>query len=221
MVARVVLTGRHVRLEPLVPDHVHPLLEAASEDRRSYRFTTVPAHEASMARYVAEALHDEAGGVALPFAIRLLAEDRVVGTTRFLDLASLSFPSPGDPGTAGREPAPEEQGTGKQGPVVAEIGSTWLAASVQRCAVNTEAKFLLLTHGFEVWGCARITVKTDARNVVSRRAIERLGACFEGIRRAHCLASDGTLRDSAYYSILREEWPGVKGGLSARMGRRD
>ena len=99
-------------------------------------------------------------------------------------------------------------------PDVAEIGSTWLAASVQRSGVNTEAKRLLLTHAFETWELLRVTLKTDARNIRSRRAIERIGARFEGVRRAHLLATDGSVRDSAYYSIVRAEWPEVRDRLA-------
>nr|WP_157467028.1 GNAT family protein [Frankia sp. QA3] len=104
-------------------------------------------------------------------------------------------------------------------PSVAEIGGTWLAASAQRTAVNTEAKLLLLGHAFDAWATLRVCLKTDARNARSRAAIERLGARFEGVRRAHVLAFDGTARDSAYYSIVRAEWPGVRAGLIARLTR--
>ena len=97
-----------------------------------------------------------------------------------------------------------------------EIGSTWYAASAQRTGINSEAKLLQLTHAFEVWQVLRVTFKTDARNTVSRRAIERLGAQFEGVRRSHCPARDGTVRDSAYYSITASEWPAVR----SRIGRR-
>jgi RimJ/RimL family protein N-acetyltransferase len=94
-----------------------------------------------------------------------------------------------------------------------------LAASVQRTAVNTEAKLLMLRHAFDTWDAERITFKTDARNSRSRNAIERLGAHFEGIRRAEVPATDGGIRDSAYYSIVRAEWPAVRKGLEARLAR--
>jgi RimJ/RimL family protein N-acetyltransferase len=97
-----------------------------------------------------------------------------------------------------------------------EIGSTWLAASAQRTAVNTECKLLLLAHAFETWAVQRVTFKTDARNTRSRNAIQRIGATYEGIRRAHTLATDGTVRDSAYFSIVASEWPMVKGRLVER-----
>jgi RimJ/RimL family protein N-acetyltransferase len=102
---------------------------------------------------------------------------------------------------------------------VAGIGSTWLAASAQRTAVNTEAKLLMLTHAFDVWGVHRVTLKTDARNARSRSSIQRLGAVFEGVRRVHVPAADGTLRDTAYYSIVAAEWPAVRDGLLERVRR--
>lgn len=137
-------------------------------------------------------------GLAVPFATRDLARDRVVGSTRFLDLDRW------DPAAAA--------------PTVVEIGATWLARSAQRTAVNTEAKLLMLTHAFDVWRVRRVSFKTDARNERSRRAIERLGARFEGVRRAHMLAADGAARDSVYFSIVAAEWPAVKRRLEQRLG---
>jgi len=102
-------------------------------------------------------------------------------------------------------------------PSVVEIGSTWLAASVQGTSVNPETKLLMLSHAFDTWRVHRVTFKTDARNEQSRRAIARLGAQFEGIRRAHRIGSDGAIRDSAYFSIVRAEWPAVRDGLLARL----
>ncbi|MET0275509.1 MAG: GNAT family protein, partial [Acidimicrobiia bacterium] len=102
----------------------------------------------------------------------------------------------------------------------AEIGSTWLAASAQATPVNTEAKLLLLRHAFDTWRVERVTFKTDARNERSRRAIERIGATFEGVRRAHTIASDGTIRDSAYFSIVRSEWPAIEHELERRLPTR-
>jgi RimJ/RimL family protein N-acetyltransferase len=205
----VILEGKHVRLEPLSAAHTDGLLRAAAESRETYAFTKVPGDRDAMARYIEEALQDQATGDSLPFAVRDVQRDTLVGATRFLDLdywtATPAWP-------AGRTVAR----TGAV-PTVAEIGSTWLAASAQRTPCNTEAKLLLLTHAFEEWGVLRVTLKTDARNTRSRTAIERIGARFEGIRRAHTLAVDGTVRDSAYYSILGEEWPGVRSALEARL----
>ena len=102
-------------------------------------------------------------------------------------------------------------------PSVVEIGSTWYAATAQRTGVNAEVKLLQLTHAFEVWRALRVTLETDARNTASRRAIERLGAACEEVRRAHAPASDGTVRDSAYYSIVASEWTDVRRELVARF----
>ena len=193
----VTLTGASVVLEPLQEDHVEGLLHAQGEDRSSYRFTVVPSDEASMRAYVRAALDDATAGRALPFAIRTRRDGRVVGTSRFLEL--------------------EVWDTDAAVPSVAEIGATWLAASAQRTGVNTEAKLLMLSHAFEAWRVCRVSLKTDARNERSRRAIERIGGRFEGIRRRHVPAVDGGGRDSAYYSILDGEWPEVREALLARL----
>ncbi|MDX2704187.1 GNAT family protein [Streptomyces sp. PA03-6a] len=205
----VTLEGKHVRLEPLSAAHVDGLLRAAAESRDTYAYTKVPADREAMARYVEEALQDQATGAALPFAVRDVQRDALIGSTRFLDLDHWTA-TPAWP--AGRS-VPRSGAV----PTVAEIGSTWLAASAQRTPCNTEAKLLLLTHAFDVWDVLRVTLKTDARNARSRVAIERIGGRFEGIRRAHTLAVDGTVRDSAYYSILAGEWPGVRGALETRL----
>jgi N-acetyltransferase len=208
MPERVVLTGDSVVLRPLTLDDVDALVAAATEDRATYGFTSVPRDAAAMRRYVDDALTDEQAGWALPFATTRRRDGCVLGSTRFLDLddwrpARVGGPPSGAPGI----------------PRSAEIGATWLAASAQRTAVNTEAKLLMLSHAFGTWEVERITLKTDARNTRSRAAIERLGARYEGLRRAHGLASDGRIRDSAYYSILRSEWPDVRDRLEQRLAR--
>lgn len=210
MVERVVLAGDVVTLRPMVIDDVDGLVAAASEDRATYGFTPVPDGAEAMRDYVEGVLADEREGWALPFVTTLTADGRIVGSTRFLDL---------DDWNAGRRVGGPPLGA-IETPFTAEIGATWLAASVQRTAVNTGAKLLMLQHAFDTWGAERITFKTDARNRQSRAAIERLGAHFEGIRRAHVRASDGGIRDSAYYSIVRVEWPAVRKGLEARLTAR-
>ncbi|MCM3923073.1 GNAT family N-acetyltransferase [Frankia sp. AiPs1] len=270
--------------------HIDGLVRAATENRRTYGFTDVPATPEAMARYVATAIAERERGLAVPFVLRERSTGpggadsgstnsantdsgsagRIVGATRFLDLgfwrptASPTGSGPSDAaghrttfhwsaasgsGTAvhssttttttattitvvmGTPTAatptaatpPREASTASDSPEappsVAEIGSTWLAASAQRTAVNTETKLLLLGHAFDTWATLRVCLKTDARNARSRAAIERLGARFEGVRRAHVLAFDGTARDSAYYSIVRAEWPAVRAGLVARLAR--
>lgn len=106
-------------------------------------------------------------------------------------------------------------------PSVAEIGSTWFASSAQRTAANTETKILMLDHAFDVWRCYRVSFQTDARNERSRAAIERIGATFEGVRRAHKQAADGGIRDTAYFSILRAEWPAARNRLTDRLSQYD
>jgi RimJ/RimL family protein N-acetyltransferase len=198
MPERVVLVGRVVTLRPMTVEHVDALVAAANEDRSTYGFTTVPDGAHAMRQYVDGVLADERAGCALPFVTTLTESGRVVGSTRFLDL--------------------DDWGEGGP-PKAAEIGATWLTASAQRTAVNTEAKLLMLRHAFDTWQVERVTFKTDARNARSRAAIERLGAQSEGIRRAHARASDGGVRDSAYYSIVRDEWPAVRAGLEVRLAR--
>lgn len=197
-------------LEPLEAAHAAELFPAAAEDRSSYGYTLVPDSLEAMQHYVAQALEDERSGWSLPFAIRWNGDDRVIGTSRFLDLGY--WDGGAQPWPPGR---PSTGGTGV--PTVAEIGSTWLAASAQRTGANSEAKLLMLAHAFETWRARRVSLKTDARNRPSRAAIERLGARFEGIRRVHLPATDGSDRDTAYYSILASEWPEVRGRLVERL----
>jgi len=204
-----VLEGRHVRLEPLTLDHVDGLADAAAGERGSFGYTWVPDGSDDAERYVRTATELPR---SVPFAVRRLEDGAVVGSTRFLDLEVFATPAPWPPGVAaGSEPSDE------RAPSVAEIGSTWYGSSAQRTAVNTETKLLLLTHAFEVWRVLRVTLKTDARNTASRTAIERIGGRFEGIRRAHTMATDGTVRDSAYFSIVAAEWFAVRAGLVARL----
>jgi N-acetyltransferase len=198
------LQGRHVRLEPLRADHAPALLAAAAEGREHYRLTNVPASLPEMQAYVAEALADAARGAAVPFATVALASGRVVGSTRLGNLERWRW--------LGARPAPAPLEVD-----AAEIGWTWLAAGAQRTAVNSEAKLLMLGHAFEVWRVYRVTLKTDERNARSRAAIERLGARLDGLLRGHMPAADGTVRTSAYYSLIAAEWPAARARLVARL----
>jgi N-acetyltransferase len=209
------LEGAGVRLEPLSMAHAEALAEAASGARTGFGYTWVPDGPADARRYVQAALDDRDAGRTVPFAVRTRMGHRIVGSTRFLDLEVFRWPPPWPPGV-GRGPVPSDG----QPPVVAEIGSTWLAPSAQRTGVNDECKLLMLRHAFDVWSVLRVTLKTDARNQASRAAIERLGATFEGVRRAHSPASDGSIRDTAYYSILRPEWPSVCDRLQRQVRER-
>ena len=203
MLDLVTLEGRRVLLESLSLDHIPDLVQAANQSRETYTFTNVPADAASMGRYVETALAGRDSGIMLPFATIDREAERVVGSTRFLNVEFWNWPV-GNP-----------QQRGKNLPDVVEIGATWLASDAQRTGINTEAKLLMLTLAFETWLVHRVSLQTDARNERSRVAIERLGAQLDGVIRAARIAFDGTVRDSAVYSILDSEWPVVKVQLEA------
>ena len=200
----IVLRGRTVTLRLLSLADATALAMAASESRDQYVYTRVPDGVEDAKRYIEMALADHEIGRRIPFAI--VWHDRIVGSTSYLDVQQWRW-SPGSP----------LQRTDR--PDVVEIGASWLAASAQRTRCNTEAKHLLLSHAFDVWQVHRVSLKTDERNARSRRAIERLGAMFEGVRRGDMPGQDGTVRSSAYYSIMRAEWPAVRKTLDDALGR--
>src|SRR6185295_2355148 len=202
MLAPFVLKGPTVTLRPLSLDDAGALAAAAAESREPYAFTRVPDGVEDARRYTDGALAERETRGRLPFVT--LWQDRVVGSTSYLGAERWRWPA-GSP----------RQRTDR--PDVVEIGATWLAASAQRTRCNTEAKLLMLAHAFDVWQVHRVSLKTDARNMTSRRAIERLGARLEGVRRADMPGSDGSVRDSAYYSIVRAEWPEVRQRLEAAL----
>jgi RimJ/RimL family protein N-acetyltransferase len=189
-----VLAGRHVRLEPLLPEHGDGL-RAAVADGELWKcwYTSVPRPE-GMEGYVEAALAMKERGQALPFVVRD-AQGQVVGSTRFYNL---------DPAT----------------PRV-HLGYTWYAKRVQRTGLNTEAKLLLLTHAFETLGCLAVAFETSWFNHASRTAIARLGAKQDGVLRSHLRHSDGSVRDTVVFSILQAEWPAVKRHLLAKLDGRD
>jgi RimJ/RimL family protein N-acetyltransferase len=187
----IVLEGRTVRLEPLATGH-EPALLAAAQDERIWRFTIHdPRTPELMHDYVRSALSDRDRGEALPFAVYHREADRVIGATRY---HSISAPNRG-----------------------VEIGFTWYAPEFWRTRVNTECKYLLLCHAFDVLGCIRVELKTDGRNDRSREAILRLGAREEGTLRSKVIMRDGHRRDSVYFSILDHEWPAVKERLERML----
>jgi N-acetyltransferase len=196
-----VLSGRHVRLEPLDHSHVEGLVAAAADDPSLYQWSPVPQGDVEAASYIDTAIAWRDAGTAVPFAIVRTDGRMFIGSTRFWNIERWSWP-PGHPRH------------GRQAPDACEIGYTWLTRSAIRTAVNTEAKLLMLTHAFETWHVLRVCFHTDARNNRSRAALERIGGKFEGILRAHRMAADYTSRDSMRYSILAAEWPGVKLRLS-------
>jgi N-acetyltransferase len=208
MLEPFVLEGTFVRLEPLTEAHVPALVDAAGEDRSNYRWTFTPEGHAQMATYVGDALRKVAAGTQVAFATVRKDDDggpdRIVGTTRFYEVAFWQWP-PGS--THQRHGVPD----------VADIGYTWLAGSAQRSPVNTQAKLLMLGHAFEVWKVHRVGIQTDVRNARSRAAIERIGGKLDGILRADRTGPDDTVRTTARYSILAAEWPAVKDRLVARL----
>lgn len=183
----VILTGKTIRLEPLSRAHVGALADVAFEPGIFRWFTIRMDSRADLERWVDDALESHAAGTALPFATVLQDGNRVVGSTRFMNVSVRD----------GRY----------------EIGSTWIAPSHQRSAVNTEAKSLMLRHAFETLGARRVELKTHELNDKSRRAIERLGAQYEGMHRNHMLMPDGSMRNTVWYSVIDSEWPAVKARL--------
>jgi RimJ/RimL family protein N-acetyltransferase len=202
---RITLAGRFLRLGPLEAAHAELLLRAADESRTTYAFQSVPGTLPGMQAFVATALAEEERGESLPFAV-FDAAGILIGTTRYMTIEWWKWPGP--------PPAPVPAG-----PDVLEIGWTWYAERVQRTGVNTEAKLLLCRHAFETLRVRRVTWKTDARNERSRAAILRLGARFDGILRAHRVAADGGVRDTAFFSMLASEWPEAGRRLEARLAR--
>ncbi|HEX7459698.1 MAG TPA: GNAT family protein [Acidimicrobiales bacterium] len=202
------LEGTHVRLEPLHPRHIDDLLEAAGGDRSSFGYTWVPADRPAMTAYVDQAMAHAEAGDQVPLATRSLALDRIVGSTRFYDLEQWDWSTIED----GATPAP---GWGVLDLV--SIGHTWLGPAAQRTPVNSEAKLLMLDHAFTTWGVRAVRLQTDARNRPSRAAIARLGCTLDGVLRAHRPATDGTVRDSAVFSMLSTEWPEARRRLAERL----
>ena len=190
----ITLTGRLARLEPLRMEHAAELYEASRDPGIwSYLPVQTPASLADMEQLLASTLHLQQEGECLPFAIIDLTYGRAVGQTRYLSIVR------------------KDRGL--------EIGWTWLTPAVQRTGINTECKYLLLSHAFEHSGAIRVQLKTHHMNLQSQRAIERLGATKEGVLRNHMIMPDGSYRHSVYYSIIDSEWPQIKAGLGAKMQR--
>ena len=193
-----VLCGSLVRLEPLRLSHVPDLALAAEEDRSAYAYTVIP-RAGDTAGYVATQMASDG---MTPFAQIRVRDGAAVGCTSLFN--PRAWP-------------------GREELIAVEIGWTWLAASAQRTGINAEAKLLLLAHAFETLKVARVDLKTDARNQRSRRAIERLGARFEGVLRnwspSRAPGEEGKLRDSAIFSVTAAEWPTVKASLAGRVAR--
>ena len=195
-----VLEGSVVRLEHLSMGHAFDLTAAAEEERSSYGFTWVP-RAAEVESYIGAQLARVGSGRMVAWAQVRVSDGRAVGCTAYWDPR---FWPDGDRLCA------------------LEIGFTWLAASAQGTGLNTESKYLLLRHAFEEWEVARVDLKTDARNQRSRRAIEGIGARFEGVLRSWSQSwapgEEGRLRDSAMFSIIAAEWPACRKHLEHRLG---
>jgi N-acetyltransferase len=192
LISPITLDGRLVRLEPLSLLHSEGLAEAGSDPTiwryMLYGNLSLPG---AMEVWVQDILHRQSAGTDLPFAVIHKPSGRVAGATRYLDIR------------------PKDRGL--------EIGGTWYGTDFQRTGVNTECKYLLLRHAFDVLGCIRVQFKADAMNERSLRGIERIGAQREGVLRNHMLLSDGRKRDSVYFSIIDSEWPQVKTRLEGLM----
>jgi RimJ/RimL family protein N-acetyltransferase len=192
--APVVLEGPHARLVPLAHEHAEGLREAV-RDGELWRlwFTNVPAPE-DMDREIERRLGLQEQGSMLPWTV-FDADGRIVGMTTYMNVEA-----------AHRH---------------VEIGSTWYAERVQRTALNTQCKRLLLAHAFESLDCIAVELRTHRLNTRSRRAIERIGAQLDGVLRSHQIARDGSLRDTAVYSIIAAEWPTVRAELDRMLARSD
>jgi RimJ/RimL family protein N-acetyltransferase len=188
------LEGELVRLEPMAREHEDGLWEA-SRDERTWAWLSVhqPSTREELREYLDAALANAAAGLELPLVTIRRDDGRLVGSTRFLALR------------------PEHRSV--------EIGWTWLAPEAWGTGINVEAKLLMLEHAFERLGCLRVELKTDARNERSRGAMAALPAQFEGVHRKSMLVRGGQRRDSAWYSVIDDEWPDVRANLLRRLGR--
>jgi RimJ/RimL family protein N-acetyltransferase len=193
IVTPITLQGSVVRLEPIRRDHAGDFWNVA-KDALDEIFEWIPYRlktREDFQHLVEKAFDEQKGSESVVFATIERGSGRVIGSTRFMNIDRINRR--------------------------VEIGSTWIAPPWQRTAVNTEAKYLMLRHAFEVWQCFRVELKTDALNQKSRNAILRIGAKEEGTLRRHVLTWTGRVRDSVYFSILDSEWPDVKAKLEGRL----
>ncbi len=193
IVVPLTLEGSVVRLEPVRREHAELFWEIAKSDLEDI-FCWIPYSMKTpqdFQRLIDKAFEEQERGESVVFATVERSSGRVIGSTRFMNIDRINRR--------------------------VEIGSTWIAPAWQRTAVNTEAKYLMLRHAFDMWGCMRVELKTDALNQKSRNAILRIGAKEEGTLRRHLLTWTGRVRDTVYFSILDSEWPEVKARLEARL----
>ena len=190
-VETVILEGKSVRLEPLRLENLDELCTIGLDESIWAWTTNIIKSKEDMRRYVETALEEFERRVSLPFVTIEKNSNKIIGSTRFgnIDIRNRKV----------------------------EIGWTWINAQWQRSFVNTEAKFLMLAHAFEIWKCVRLEFKTDALNEKSRNAILRIGAKQEGILRRHMITETGRFRDSVYFSIIDSEWENVKANLQNKL----
>ena len=188
------LNGQRVQLRPLQREDRAALLDAAADGELWNLSVTVVPNEDTIDRYIETALAGRDAGTVMPFAVVRLLDGKVVGSTRYWKIDRVNRKL--------------------------EIGHTWLAASTQRTGINTEAKYLLLAHAFDAMQCVRVQFTTDERNEKSRAAILGVGATQEGVVRHERIMPDGRKRNSVRFSIIDDEWPGVKAMLLAKLDRR-
>ena len=188
----IVLASPRVRLEPIGPQHSRDLYEVGKDEIIWRYLTTPPFGSLEDAENWVKMCVDRMGtGLRVQFAVVLPESGKTIGSTGYLDIDRANR--------------------------TLEVGMTWYGVDYQRTFVNTECKYLLLKHAFEDQGARRVCIKTDVNNTPSRRAIERIGGVQEGILRNHRINRDGSNRDSVYYGIIDEEWPGVKEGLERKL----
>jgi len=193
IVLPLTLEGKLVRLEPVRREHAALFWNVAKNDLEDI-FRWIPYSmktQEEFQRLIDRAFAEQERGESIVFATVERASGQVVGSTRFMNIDRINRR--------------------------VEIGSTWIAPAWQRTPVNTEAKYLMLRHAFDVWGCVRVELKTDALNQKSRNAILRIGAKEEGTLRRHVVTWTGRIRDSVYFSILDDEWPEVKATLEEKL----
>ena len=189
----IVLAGRLARLEPLDPRHL-PDLQAATADGAlsALWYTSVPTVDGMQAE-IDRRLGLQAAGSMLPFAVVRQSDGKAVGMTTYMNIDAANDRL--------------------------EIGSTWISAAAQGTGINAECKLMLLTHAFETLGCIAVEFRTHFMNRQSRAAIERVGARLDGILRSHMRLPNGTIRDTAVYSVIASEWPSVRANLENRLSR--
>jgi len=190
----LMLEGSVVRLEPIRHEHAELFWEVAKDDLEDiFRWSPYSLKTPEdFQRLIEKAFDEQQRDESVVFATVEQSSGRVIGSTRFMNIDRVNRR--------------------------VEIGSTWIAPACQRTTVNTEAKYLMLRHAFEAWGCMRVELKTDALNQKSRNAILRIGAKEEGTLRRHLITWTGRVRDTVYFSILDSEWPEVKARLEAKLG---